>query len=351
MSPQWTDLVDDYVLFHKESLACLDYDPVIPVLAHLARDWNLDRTVWAVLAYVAYDDLGSALPVIDEHHGPAVPERRLLALPVSARRRSHSNPDKLARHFQAVVDAARAWCAPRGGTGMGGWLLAGIEGVPPHHVHDTLRRWVGQLYGNGPWAAWRTCELLAYVLPLAARLRGEPTADAFFDLAPRSIGPDRDPAPRAALGMLAHGLSEAVRRQNTPQAVATCDTVATALQKRLRGDEAAGAPLNLMGRTLAQFRAMYSGMGYVGHGIDTQLMQLHRVPSPGPSWAGAFAARRALLPPAYLGEIGGWFGPQLTRCEVYRRERRVVIRTMDGDATAVAGTLARDAEPEEVAGS
>lgn len=350
MSPQWTDLVDDFVLFHRESLHTLDYDPVIPVLGHLAREWNLDRTVWAVLAYVAYDDLGSAIAVIDEHPEPGVPEDRLLALPVSARRRAHNNPDKLRRHFQAITDAALTWRAERGGTGMGTWLLSAIEGLPPHRVHDTLLRWVEHLYGNGPLAAWRTCELLAYVLPLAARLRGEPTADAFFDLAPRSISCHRDPAPDAALAMLTAGLSEAVRAASGRQATLLYENTATALLERLRADDAGRAPLNVLGRTLAGFRAMYSGQGYVGSRIDAQLMQLHRVPSPGPSWAGAFAARRALLPPAYLGELHGWAGPQLARCGVYRQERRVVIRTMDGDATAVAGTLAATVASDAVTG-
>lgn len=322
---RWTSQLPAFLTFHVHAADARDDDPVAPVLGQVAmsQDWDVERVIWAVLTYMAYDDLGSALAVLSRHQAPAVPADDLLALPCSPRRRAHRQPERLRAHFASIEAAASNW------GGLFPWLVKGVQGLPTELTHEAVGRWVRRLVGNGPWAAHRTVEILAAVLTGWA---AEVLAAKVMLYQPPGLGAEASTGPASGLALLVHGF--------TPQAtgatgIRELDAAAGELQI-LMGRFGIFPPRCQLGRTLGMFAAMHRGRGYVGHEIDTQQAQLNATPSD--LTAAAFKARAAQIPFCYRGEHSGWDGPRAARRSYYRRQNRVVVSTPDGDATALSIT-------------
>lgn len=329
---RWTPLVDDFMAYHHAAVAAHDDDPAGAVLARIAvaRGWDPGQCVWAVLAYMAYDDLGSALLTLDAHLTPAVPSERLLALPCSGKRRAHRRADRMASYFCSVKSAAGVW------GGLWAWLRRGVDGMPPSRIYPALTQWLGHLDGNGAWAAYRTAELLSTVL--TAHADEQLRAGMVISTPPELTHDYSHSSARTGLSLLVHGLTVRAMRgvDELVSGVHRLDVAVSALQMRM-GKVGIFAPANVLGRTLADYAECHDTRGYVGHGIDAQQAQLHRVD--GELVWEAWRARRAVFEPAYLGEVSGWVGPQKDRRKVYAHEGRIVVRTPDGDATALLPPL------------
>jgi Alpha-glutamyl/putrescinyl thymine pyrophosphorylase clade 2 len=263
----------DYARFHRIQVASRDIDPVYPVYRQLAADLGLtaeDRTR-LVLLHVAYYHAGSALAALDGAHW---------RLPCGTERRGHRDDRQLRRHLDGLAQAGAqpggytAFLRPRAGS----W--------------DALTARLRELPGNGRWAAYKAAEMLQKVCGYAVT-------------AP-DMGHAHSSGPRHGLALLYPGIPEG----NSPADIARLDAISAALAAGLP------APVEEAETTLCDFHAMHGGRYYPGHDIDVMLAQLIAVQS---GLTAAFlAARRAVLPPAYLGEIHGWSGVDRGRCRAYR---------------------------------
>ncbi|WP_144312100.1 ADDT family thymidine hypermodification transferase [Actinopolyspora erythraea] len=303
----WTDLIEDYEAFHEHATATGDFDPVYPVLAQIADDngWGVEHTLWACLVYVAYYDLGSALRVVAEAPEPTIPRGELLRLPCATERRAHRDPRQLARHLTGVVEAANHH------GGLLAWLTDGIRDVEAWQRYPAAFAHLQTLHGNGRWAAYKTCELLAFVLA--------PFGAGFADLCPTDMGHAHSSGPRQGLALLHPDLPQG----NSRGEVAALNEISARLVAQL-GRAGLWAPISVVETTLCDFHALAAGRYYVGHDIDQMQGQLTRTPSA--LTEAAFAAREAVLPPCYLGELCGWQGVDKARRGVYASDGRLLLR-------------------------
>lgn len=308
-----TKAFDDYQLFHAEAVRSGDYDPMYPVLANLAagQKWTREQTLWACMVFVAYYDLGSMLRVVTAHPEPTVPGDELLSLPCATERRAHRDPRQLRRHLAAVAEAANTW------GGLEGWMDNGLGMSEGHDGagYPVFSAWLRTLYGNGRWASYKSCELLAWVL-------------AEQKIVPNDMGHAHSSGPRHGLELLVTGLPQGNSRDD----IATLDRVSSELCERMITD-GQWAPVSVVETTLCDFHALAAGRYYIGHDIDQMRAQLDRTPSD--LTAAAYAARARALPPAYLSEATGREpGIDKERRTAFVRTGRILIRTPDGDAAA-----------------
>ena len=238
-------LIDDYARFHDLATATGDVDPVYPVLRRLGRNYPPHSLAWMCFLHVAYYDLGSALRAASLMlAGQWVPE--LLTLPCGTERRGHRDPRVLKRHLEALVA-----------------LDAHHEGldrfVTSASGYGDLFGKALSIWGNGRWAAYKTCELLASVF-------GRP------ELAPTDMGHAHSSGPRAGLALLFRGplpyghSAAAVRRLNVVSGML--------VDELWRRDLLATQPTTET--TLCDFHSLHAGRYYVGHDIDQMGGQLRR---------------------------------------------------------------------------
>lgn len=278
-SPYWRS----YCEFHRAAVETHDVDPVYPVLKRVGelRDWDADTVVRGVFMHVAYYHLGSALYAMD--CGARA------GLPIGVERRGNRDPVRLRKHLEAVDE----WL----GRSPADHIHAYLEG-DPWLDFDTLVEALKEVYGNGRWAAYKTAEML------------EKVADYPIRASTMSITDSSGPA--AGLAILAPGVAvtEAAAGHVVGELIKALDTVVDPAEVET---------------TLCDFHALFDGRYYVGHDIDVMLAQLAQVPAT-PSVKAALAARRDVFARAYLGEVGGWSGPNAARRKLYRMTGQVVLR-------------------------
>lgn len=300
-------LFEDYVSFHRVEIANRDVDPVYPVLKSIgdALDWTLEMRVRSVFLHVAYYDLGSTLAAVDRQ----APFLRAFRDPVpglkcGTERRRHRMGDNLEVHLADLNEAAVAYNG----------LSQMIEDFCVRDPVDSWRRVseaVQDINGNGRWAAFKTCEMLASVcgLPLEAP----------------DMGHANSSGPRAGLGLLYPDTRELIG--NRTEVIRELDEVSDLLVRELRsrGTEASAATTET---TLCDFHSLVEGRYYAGLDIDVMQEQLMRAPLSQRMLTTAMEARWATLPKAYLGErnVDGWQGPDRARKRAYRLTGEIVER-------------------------
>lgn len=278
-------LWDAYTQFHRAAVTTQDVDPVYPVLRHLTADLDDMARVEAVVIYVAYYDLGSALVAWQARRDGA----SLADLPpgrCGTERRAHRDRQQFYRHTAALaqVDTLHGGLAP---------FLREYLSDDPRGSWTLVRRRIEQVHGNGRWASYKTAELLQKV--------------AGWPVDAPDMGMDGATGPAAGLRLL--GASQ----RSSP---ATLERMGATVARQLATEGLPGTELSTVETTLCDFHALVDGRYYVGHDIDQMQEQLNRAPRA--ASATAFAARAATLPPAYLGERNGWTGVDRDRCRLFR---------------------------------
>lgn len=292
------DLWDDYTQFHRLAVATQDVDPVYPVLRHVLGAAGLaGLAVDAVVLHVAYYDLGSALTALELRAAGTRYADLPTGLPTATERRAHRDQRQFARHLRHLDDLVA----------LHGSLVRYLDAatLPP----DPAARWtalrarVEAVHGNGRWASYKTAEMLQ-------KVAGWPLAAPDMGMAGAS-GP-------------AHGLHRlGLAAPEAPPAA--LEDAGRLVVKSLAAAGQAGADLATAETTLCDFSSLAKGRYYVGMDIDGMLAQLRRA-APGELTAAAYTARAATLPPAYLGELGGWDGPSRDRARIYRDGGGIVER-------------------------
>lgn len=296
---QVSELWDDYVRFHRLALETRDVDPVYPVLRRIsdAQDWSTGKRVQAVLAHVTYYDLGSALLTLetgDWRKRPMGTERRNLL------------PDgQLDKHVIATEKEVVFY------GGHVRWLMTDLSSTDRQDNWRVVTERLVRVHGNGRWAAYKICEMLAEI--------------ADFPLTAPDMGHAHSTGPRQGLNLL-YPAARAVRGMR-PAAISALDTYSTQLCARLEGE---GLPASIAQTetTLCDFHGVVTGRYYVGHDIDLMQKQLLRAgDAGGPLVEAAWRARLAVLPASCLGEVGRrWEGPDRLRKLAYRRTGEILTR-------------------------
>lgn len=258
----------DYARFHGLALQTNDVDPVYPVLRQLAPAYGPEGMAWLALLHVAYYDLGSALRAYWMLGGVRPNRDKLdlvLRLPTGVERRGNRSTTQLLNHLCALIDlgehygdhfrAIRSLAeSPLDGSPRYGRLLGGMLSVR----------------GNGRWAAYKTCELMAHALhPFLG-----PNS---WQLEPTDMAMRHSTGPRKGLALLEPSLPT----NDSYAAVARLDAAATSLVSHLA--------INYVSRwglwhtshatvetTLCDFHSLVEGRYYVGHDIDQLRYQLMR---------------------------------------------------------------------------
>jgi Alpha-glutamyl/putrescinyl thymine pyrophosphorylase clade 2 len=294
----------DYRRFHRLAVTSGDVDPVYPVYRALAGALGLDPAgrAWLVFCHVAYYHAGSALAAFAATRTAPYATLAPLDLPVGTERRAHWTRPRLAAHLAGLQRAALLF-----GGDLHAWAMDGLPGDPGQAWHHLAGR-LAALPGNGRWAAYKTTEMLAEVCGIPAQ-------------AP-DMGHAHSTGPRRGLVLLhpaAPGPDE-----NSALAVKELDVLSRRLVDELR---AAGLPATMATAetTLCDFHALHAGRYYVGHDIDLMQAQVRAVRPPlAPH---LMDARAAALPGVYLGELGGWTGPDPRRRRHYRDTGVILERT------------------------
>ncbi len=307
-----TSLFDDYVRFHRVEIANRDVDPVYPVLRKIGDicDWDAEERVRSVFLHVAYYDLGSALAAVDSPDPFPFPFLTAFSAPreglrCGTERRRHRMGDNLAVHLHDLDMIARE------NNGLLRWLEDGLSGDDPVESWQNTTEALMQVKGNGRWAAYKTCEMLAAVagLPLAAP----------------DMGHANSSGPRAGLGLL-YPETRSLRGNRT-EVITELNQVSDLLVRELRA-RGVEASLATAETTLCDFHSLVEGRYYPGLDIDVMLEQLLAAPLSGEMLETALRARRLELPEAYLGERAEfrWRGADRVRKQLYRKTGEIVER-------------------------
>lgn len=300
-------MFNDYARFHQIQIANRDVDPVYPVLREVGEicGWSAEERVRAVFLHVAYYDLGSCLAALDRQRGAFL---RAFTEPVpglrcGTERRRHRMGNNLAEHLTDLHIIARN-CE-----GLNAWLRTGLEDDDPTGNWRIVTDRLLEVAGNGRWAAYKTCEMLAQVcgMPLAAP----------------DMGHANSSGPRTGLGLLYPEAQELIgnKLETVQELNALSDELVNGL--RARGAEAS---LETAETTLCDFHSLCEGRYYPGLDIDVMQEQLHRAELSTGMLTAAVQARRKVLPAAYLGELDNRIGPERARKRVYRMTGEIVER-------------------------
>lgn len=296
----------DLALFAEWHVLSGDIDPAYPVLSELANAGHLGDTnadlVDFLLTYVAFYDLGSACaalwhnlwrPATGVHPSAAAD---LLHLPTGTERRGHRSPSSLARHLDDLTARHHGY-----GT-LANWLSTGLTDDPEqswHAVGALLR----SVHGNGRWAAYKTCELLATV--------------AGWPLTATDAGHDFSTGPRQGLAIVAP--ATAAITGSRPADVARLDRITDELGSILADEHGVSLPIEQLETVLCDFHALADGRYYVGHDIDMMLEQVagHRALTYDDRGR-LLDARANVFNPFWLGEANGWAGVRRQLKPLYR---------------------------------
>lgn len=295
-------LWSDYERFHRLAVETGDIDPVYPVLRHYGWHFTGDAEslLWLTFLHVAYYDLGSAITVWHATPQPAMPA--VIRYPTGTERRAHRDTPQLERHLADLVATAEHY------GGLGAWLNKAMASAPtPEDRWDEVSAAVRSVMGNGRWAGFKTCEMLAKVND--------------YDLAAPDMDHRYSSGPRHGLRMLYPDLPTTDRAED----VADMDQASLQLVDHLAALGLPGADLATAETSLCDFHSLAHGNYYVGHDIDQMLAQLNRRDDL-EHMDVLHAARATAFPDAYLGERHGWDGVDKERRKVYMLTKEIVER-------------------------
>lgn len=301
-----TSLFEDYVKFHKIQIANRDVDPVYPVLRRVGEllNWTQEERVRSVFLHVAYYDLGSCLAALDRQHAPFL---RAFADPVpgltcGTERRRNRMGTNLRDHL-----ANLEWTAGQH-NGLHRWLQESITDDPGDSWVE-LNAQIQGVTGNGRWAAFKTCEMLAEVCG--------------YPLEAPDMGHRNSTGPRSGLELL---LPEArTLTGNGASVIAKLDELSLGLVDMLQ-QLGADSTLATAETTLCDFHSLAAGRYYPGLDIDEMQKQLERAPLSLDMREVALMARREELPEAYVGELNDRTGVDVKRKRVYAQTGEIVER-------------------------
>jgi hypothetical protein len=300
-----SSLFEDYARFHEIQIGNRDVDPVYPVLKEVGDilGWSPEERVRSVFLHVAYYDLGSTLAAVDRRRGAFL---RAFTEPVQGlscgtERRRHRMGDNLRVHLAHLHRIAEKF------NGLSTWIECLCD-------EDPIVNWkrvtedLMQVNGNGRWAVFKTCEMLAEVcgLPLAAP----------------DMGHANSSGPRRGLELL---YPEARMIGNGRRVIEELNALSGRLVDELQW-RGLDARLETAETTLCDFHSLVGGKYYAGLDIDVMQQQLAKAPMSREMRLTALAARMRTLPEAYLGEMDGWEGPDAARKRVYRLTGEIVVR-------------------------
>lgn len=299
-------LFDDYVRFHRIQMANRDVDPVYPVLKRIGEleSWTQEERVRSVFLHVAYYDLGSCLAALDRRDGAflrAFTEPRE-GLACGSERRRNRMGNNLQVHLADLHEAAAAYNG----------LSQMVQDFCTDNPAESWQRVSGAVQdidGNGRWAAFKTCEMLAEVCgyPLEAPDMGHANSSG-----PRSGMELLFPEARTLIG-------------NRLEIIAKLDELSLGLVDALE-QLGAEASLATAETTLCDFHSLAAGRYYPGLDIDEMQKQLERAPLGLDMREVAAMARREELPEAYVGELNGRTGVDAARKRVYYLTGEIVER-------------------------
>jgi hypothetical protein len=285
-------------------LATQDEDPFYPVLAHVGQTLaNDEERLWLSFLFVAYCHLGSAWRAFHTTRTPA-------PLPLVAERwpfytdRRGLRGGKLRYHVQSYLAYVTA-------PGQRAWLRAGWSTDPRQNYHQFWRQ-AQCVWGNGRWAAFKWAEVLK-------KVHGWPLAAPDMRL-------QTSTGPQAGLSHL-YGLPARV-------SLGMLDRYSRHLHAHLA---AAALPVDweTLETLLCNWHSLVRGRYYVGCDIDAQQEEIASVPPAmqAPLWA----ARRAVLPAAVLGEVQGWSGVRKAYLPLYAQQG-ILYGTVETSALSPRGS-------------
>jgi hypothetical protein len=249
----WTGLFGDYSRFHFLELISGDVDPVYRVLQQMAPE--LTRRQMALLSFlhVAFYDLGSALRAYG-HLGGRADHRvieQVIGFPTGTERRGMRDKPELRKHLTHLFDIDEAY------DGLHRWA----ERFP---TYGELFGALQSIYGNGRWAAYKSCELLSWSMRSY-----QPTARMWE---PTDMGHAFSSGPRHGLQLL---WPEVLPTGHTANAVTRLDRISDELVRALQelGLTASHATCET---TLCDFNSLFRGRYYSGHDIHQMGDQLRR---------------------------------------------------------------------------
>lgn len=300
-----TRLFGDYLKFHSIQLANGDVDPVYPVLSRIGKleGWTQEERVRSVFLHVAYYDLGSCLAALSRD----APFLRAFTDPVpkltcGTERRRNRMGDNLQVHLNHLAQIAYRY------DGLSNWVSTKLGDDPAENWRQVAGHLM-QIDGNGRWAAFKTCEMLAEVCG--------------YPLETPDMGHRNSSGPRQGLDLLfpdARALSG-----NGADVIARLDELSLALVDGMQ-QMGAVATLATAETTLCDFHSLYAGRYYPGLDIDEMQKQLDRAPLSRDMRETAARARREMLPQAYVGELNGRTGVDTARKRVYHLTGEIIER-------------------------
>ena len=293
-------LWEDYANFHGIQTYSLDMDPIYPILQEFNSDLSVERGLWLTFLYVSYYNLGSALRVFSIYQEPVVPPEQLLKLPCGTERRGHRTPLRLAMHLDSICVKAEKH------GGLHPWISSFIVEGDPIASWKSVNAELQTVWGNGRWAAYKTCEILW-------KCNG-------FPLAAPDMGHENSSGPRHGLSLL---YGNNLPTGNTPGEIEHLDGLSLDVVGFLQ-ERGLTAAIETAETSLCDFHALHEGRYYSGINIDEIQEALNKIPSDLTFWA--FSARQKRFPHEYLGEISGWDSVDKARKEIYRKTRQIPER-------------------------
>lgn len=301
---------EDLSFFLRHMLYSQDLDPLYPVLRHLQLGMDREQALWLSFLYVAWYNLPSGWAAYNAYPH----EIDLLAhfadptWPTGTERRANRGgkvKDHILSYRLALV----------GHRSQHDWYTKGLNMNPTRrrHLHDNWRivnERLQELFLNGRWAAYKHCEVLAKVngLPLLAPDMGH----AFSS------------GPREGLEMLYGPLAG-----NDSTTIAELDTRGEDLLYRLQS-EGHQVEIEEVETILCNWKSLVKGKYYVGNDIDELQEQILVAEERGilskHESSFLWRARRKTIPHEYLGELGGWHGPDKQRRKAYKDRGVIVTR-------------------------
>jgi hypothetical protein len=295
----------DLTEFAGHQLRSKDMDPLYPVLEYLQRGMPAERALWHSMVYVAFYNIASSTQFFEACPEPDLlllesVDAELFRLPTGIERRGLRGGTPMRRHLEHLVTLSASF------KGFRPLLMAG--GVTGRVSWWQLMASIQQIHGNGRWAAYKLAEILY-------RVHGFPTE-------PADMGNAHSSGPRKGLSIIFGGDAP---EGNDPAAIRLLDARGEYVLAVMRQ---AGLSIDIaqVETALCNFKSLYAGKYYVGHDIDEMQEVVNHADLPRDTRVRLYAARRAALPEAYLGEAGGWHGVDKDRAKAYARGEGILIR-------------------------
>lgn len=305
--PENAQLMDDLARFARYQLATRDIDPVYPVLRALYGahpEWSREMRLWHTLLYVAYYNLPSSYRAFQHVSTPEnvhlIPFD-ILRLPTGIERRGLRGGFHMQEH---LYDLAQRWRAS--GHNLEAMLTQGF-GTDPCVNWERLQWTLRLIKYNGRWAAYKTGEILMKVHD--------------FNVEPTDMGMAFSSGPRWGLAQF-FGPMEG----NDPETIDHLNQEAEVLHNYLMSEYGMIIGIEELETVLCDFHSLSSGRYYVGKDIDEMQEQIHAQETPTRRFTELWQARRAALPPRYLGECHGRSGIDRERLKAYRDRAEIVVR-------------------------